>query len=140
MGSDSLQSSFWLMVAIQTIGSVDLPGVGERKMPAPRQYVAIVVTWLVLNLMAGIGAGAQRAATALGWLVVLTGMVAGPFGQQVTSLFQTVATRYSTANGNAISTALSGGTLPTVQPSSQPSVGIAPGAPQVNNSGNILGG
>lgn len=98
MSNDSLQTSFWLMVAVQTIGSVDLPGIGPRKMPAPRQYVAIVVAWLVLNLAAGISAGTERAAAALGWLIVLTGMVAGPFGEQVTSLFGDVAQRYATGS------------------------------------------
>lgn len=98
MTGDSLQTSFWLMIMLQTIGSVDMPGRGARKMPAPRQYVAILVTWLVLQVAAGIGAGAQRAATAVGWLLVLTGAVAGPFGKQVVSLLTTVSQNFGSGS------------------------------------------
>ena len=94
MNRESLQTSFWVMVFVQTIGSVDMPGRGPRKMPAPRQYVAIFVTWLVLQIVASVGAGAERAAAALGWLLVLVGMVAGPFGSTVTQFFHTVATHF----------------------------------------------
>lgn len=95
MNQESLQTSFWIMVLIQTIGSVDMPGKGERKMPSPRQYVAIFITWLVLQFVSGINASAERAAAALGWLLVLAGLVIGPFGQQVTKLFTTVAKGWS---------------------------------------------
>lgn len=94
MTGESLQTSFWLMVLIQTIGSVDLPGRGARKMPAPRSYVAIFVTWLVLFVVAGIGAKAERAAAALGWLLVLVGTVIGPFGQTVVDFLRGVSTQF----------------------------------------------
>jgi len=83
------------MVLVQTIGSVDLPGRGPRKMPAPRQYVAILITWLVLQLISGISAGAERATAAIGWLLVLTGLVVGPFGKQVVNLFTVVSQQFS---------------------------------------------
>lgn len=95
MNADSLQTSFWTMILVQTIGSVDMPGRGPRKMPAPRQYVAILVTWLVLQLIAGIGAGAARATAAIGWLLVLTGLILGPFGRQVINLFTVVSQQFS---------------------------------------------
>jgi len=97
MNEDSLQTSFWVMVLVQTIGSVDMPGRGDRKMPAPRQYVAITVTWLILMLLAGISDGAKRATAAAGWLLVLTGMVVGPFGQRTVSFLQTVAQNFPAA-------------------------------------------
>lgn len=84
------------MILVQTIGSVDMPGRGPRKMPAPRQYVAILVTWLVLQLIAGINASAERATAAIGWLLVLTGLVIGPFGRQVINLFNVVGQKFST--------------------------------------------
>lgn len=95
MNADSLQTSFWTMILVQTIGSVDMPGRGPRKMPAPRQYVAILVTWLVLQLIAGLGAGAARATAAIGWLLVLTGLILGPFGRQVINLFTVVSQQFS---------------------------------------------
>jgi hypothetical protein len=98
MGSDSLQTSFWVMVLIQSIGSVDMPGRGQRKMPSPRQYIAIVVTWTVLFLIAGVGEGARRATASLGWLMVLAGMVIGPFGVRVIGLFNTVATNFGSTS------------------------------------------
>jgi len=94
VNENSLQTSFWVMILVQTIGSVDMPGSGPRKMPAPRQYIAILVTWLVLQLIAGINAGAQRATAALGWLLALAGFVLGPFGKQVVNLFTIIGQRW----------------------------------------------
>lgn len=91
MNEESLQTSFWVMVVVQTIGSVDMPGKGARKMPSPRQYVAIVVTWLVLMFVAGINEQTARATRAIGWALVLTGMVIGPFGKRLVSLFNGIA-------------------------------------------------
>jgi hypothetical protein len=85
----SLQSSFWVMVILQTIGSVDMPGRGPRKMPSPRSYGAIIVTWGVLQLVADMGR--DRIASTIGWVIVLTGMVLGPFGKIVTTLFTSIA-------------------------------------------------
>ena len=34
-----LTASFWVTIILQTIGAVDLPGKGVRKMPSPRNYV-----------------------------------------------------------------------------------------------------
>lgn len=76
-------------------------------MPSPRQYVAIVVTWLVLMFVAGINESTARATKAIGWALVLTGIVIGPFGQRTVSLFNSIATTFgtpptsSTSNPNA---------------------------------------
>lgn len=83
------------MVVVQTIGSVDMPGRGSRKMPSPRQYVAIVATWLVLMLVAGANESAARAARAIAWVIVLAGMVVGPFGTRTVGLFNQIATTFS---------------------------------------------
>jgi hypothetical protein len=115
MTGDSLQTSFWLMVMLQTIGSIDMPGRGARKMPAPRQYVAILTAWLVLQLIAGISAGAERAAAAVGWALVLTGAVAGPFGSRAVNFMSTIATQFApstSATGEAVSTAAALGGTP----------------------------
>lgn len=107
MNEESLQTSFWVMVVVQTIGSVDMPGRGARKMPSPRQYVAIVVTWLVLMFVAGINESTARATKAVGWALVLTGMVIGPFGKRAVSLFNNIGTTFgstsSTTNNAAAS-------------------------------------
>lgn len=91
----SLQASFWIMVLLQTMGSVDMPGKGPRKMPAPRAYMAVIVTWGILQLAADAGYG--RAAKVVGWVLVLTGLVIGPFGGRLSNLFNTVANNYSNA-------------------------------------------
>lgn len=95
--NDSLQTSFWVMVLVQTIGSVDVPGRGARKMPAPRQYVAIVATWVVLQLISKINDSTERAAAAFSWVIVLAGLVVGPFGQRLVSLFQAIAQNFPAA-------------------------------------------
>lgn len=88
----SIQASFWMMVMLQTIGSVDMPGSGARKMPAPRSYMAIIIVWSVLQL--GADAGYDRPASVFGWVVVLAGMVLGPFGTKVVNIFTSVANIY----------------------------------------------
>lgn len=91
--ASSLQASFWVMIILQTMGSVDMPGKGPRKMPAPRAYAAIIVTWGVLQLAADMGGErAGRAAKAMAWVIVLAGMVIGPFGNTVSNLLNSVAT------------------------------------------------
>lgn len=108
------------MVLAQTIGSVDMPGRGARKMPAPRQYVAIVVTWLVLQLIGGISAGAERATAAIGWVLVLTGLVLGPFGQRIVGLFKSVSSNYGVFSASSVGTT---------------STTVTPGSPLVSSSG-----
>lgn len=116
------------MILVQTIGSVDMPGSGPRKMPAPRQYIAILITWLVLQLISGMSASAERATAALGWLLVLSGFVLGPFGKQVVNLFTTISQKFAPnstsgavaqAGANAIGAPLSSvGTLTPFPPAS----------------------
>lgn len=120
MGENALQTSFWVMILVQTIGSIDMPGRGPRKMPAPRQYVAILVSWLVLQLVASIGEQAARAAAAIGWALVLVGLVVGSFGKQVINLFTIISTQFasnSSATGAAVQQAssLSGQPVKNVQ-------------------------
>lgn len=66
-------------------------------MPSPRQYVAIVATWLVLMLIAGASEGAERATRIIGWVLVLAGMVVGPFGVRTIGLFNNIAANFRTA-------------------------------------------
>ena len=84
------------MVALQTIGSVDMPGRGPRKMPSPRAYAAIIVTWGILQLAADAGGeGAGRAAKVTAWTIVLVGMVLGPFGKTFVNFLSNTATALS---------------------------------------------
>jgi hypothetical protein len=89
----SMQASFWLMIVVQTIGAVDMPGKGNRKLPAPRAYVLVVVLWASLGLLAD--SGRAQIASAAGWLVVLTGMVVGPFGGALTGLLSAVSKNFA---------------------------------------------
>lgn len=93
----TLQATLWTTVAIQTIGSVDLPGRGERKLPAPRQYVAIVVLWSILGLAADVSDSLARAAASLSILAVLTSLVVGPAGQRLISFLNGVSALFPTA-------------------------------------------
>jgi len=81
------------MIALQTIGSIDMPGQGTRKLPAPRQYLAAVLAWGGLEILADTGRG--RAAAVTGWVIVLTGAVFGPFGNKAISLIQTVTHQFA---------------------------------------------
>ncbi len=80
-----VQASMWLMVVIQTLNAIDLPGHGPRKMPAPKTYVAIIVLWSTFGLM--IDAGLGKAAKAMAWVVVLVSLVgkALPAGMNILS-------------------------------------------------------
>lgn len=88
-----LQGSFWLMIAIQTITAIDMPGRGRRKLPAPRAYVAAIVTWSILGLIAD--AGGEKAAAAMGWVMVLVGMVLGTMGKTLTDFLNTIADQFA---------------------------------------------
>ena len=85
----SIQAALWTMVIVQTIGSVDLPGRGPRKLPSPRSYVIILVAMGALQLASD--AGYSRAAKTMAWLAVGAAVVLGPFGQKLVSFFNTVA-------------------------------------------------
>lgn len=77
------------MVFLQTLGSVDMPGKGERKMPSPRSYIAIIVLFGTLHLVAD--AGMARGASIAGWAAVLIGLVKGPFGNLLTGFINAIA-------------------------------------------------
>lgn len=95
MNDRSLAASFWTMIFLQTIGSVDMPGSGNRKMPAPHMYVSIVVAWAVLALVGD--AGADKFARRLGWLMVLTGAVLGPFGARAVGFLRSISQNFAVA-------------------------------------------
>jgi hypothetical protein len=89
MNRSSVSVAFWVMVGLQTLGSVDAPGKGNRKMPAPRSYIAIIALFSILGVAAD--AGAERAAGAAAWATVLLGIIKGPFGNQLTHLINAIA-------------------------------------------------
>lgn len=86
-----LESSMWITIFLQTIGSVDLPGTGARKMPSPHAYVSIIVVWTILGFFSG---SWQRAAAGLGWLMVLVSMVLGPFGNRAVGFLNFVGKNF----------------------------------------------
>lgn len=96
-----LSSTFWAMVIVQTVASVDLPGLGDRKLPSPSRYVAIVVLWGILNLIADAGPSYARFASRLSVLVALTGAVAGPFGSRAVGLLQWLGHTFTLAPATA---------------------------------------
>lgn len=99
---NSLGTSFWVMVLLQTFGAVDMPGSGNRKMPAPRHYVPTIITWSVLGVVADVWQ--ERAAAAAGWVMVLAAMVVGPFGTKAVSFLTSVAQQFGTAATSVVST------------------------------------
>lgn len=110
MDSASISGAFWLMVALQTMGSLDMPGKGPRKMPAPRSYVAIIVLFSTLHLIAD--AGMQRAAAVMAWGTVLVGLVLGPFGAKLSNFFNVVADKFAIAPPTGQAVADASGNLP----------------------------
>jgi hypothetical protein len=101
MNQDSLDTSFWTMILLQTIGSVDpmpgttsskIPGAKTRKMPSPRSFVTTIVAWSVLQLAAN--AGYEDGAAKFGWLMVLANLVLGPGGKRIAKLFQSIVKIY----------------------------------------------
>jgi len=93
--SRTIHSTFWAMVTIQTIASTDIFTKGPRKMPAPKQYVAIGVLWAILHLFEG--TRYARLAASLSVLVLLTGIVLGPFGGVLLGFLSYVGSRFSLA-------------------------------------------
>ena len=89
MGRASVSVAFGVMVFLQTLGSVDMPGKGERKMPSPRSYISTIALFSVLGVVAD--AGAERAASVAAWVTVLLGMLKGPFGNALTDLINAIA-------------------------------------------------
>lgn len=85
-----------------------MPGSGPRKMPSPRSYLSVLVVWAVLELFADTGGGRERGASIAGWIIVLTGMVVGPFGAKVTNLFSGIV-NLSGASSSQTSTTPQGG-------------------------------
>lgn len=83
------------MIIIQTIGSIDLPGKGARKLPAPKQYLAIVVLWSILGLIADFGQ--KKFASRFAMVLVLTGAVMGPFGRRAVGLIQRTTELFNVA-------------------------------------------
>lgn len=93
MSDSSINASFWVMILLQTFGSFDpIAGSGPRKMPSPAAYVPVVVTWGVLQLVADMGF--KRGASKFGWLMVLAGVVIGPFGKKLIGFINWIATIY----------------------------------------------
>ena len=98
MGSKKvLHTTFWAMVVLNTIGSIDPPGSGGRKMPAPRVYVAAVVLWSILGLVAEAGSNQARLAARLSYLVLATGALIGPFGKKLLGFLEGIATNFAVA-------------------------------------------
>ena len=91
----TLSATFWGMVLVQAVGSTDIFTPGPRKLPAPKQFVAIGVLWSLLHMAEG--TRLERPAAQLSVLVLLTAMVLGPFGPQFLAFLGYVSQRFSLA-------------------------------------------
>lgn len=91
----TISATGWAMALVQTIGSTDIFSPGPRKMPAPKQFVAIAVLWSILHMASE--TRFARAAAHLSILVLLTAMVLGPFGPQLIAFLGFVGQRFSLA-------------------------------------------
>lgn len=81
------------MIAIRTMGALDMPGHGPRKLPAPRVYVAVIVLWSIFGLI--YDAGQARIANVMAWITVLTAMVLGPFGPTAVQFLSYISSNFS---------------------------------------------
>jgi hypothetical protein len=91
----TLSSTFWAMLLVQAVGSTDIFTPGPRKLPAPKQFVAIGVLWSIFHMAEG--TRLARPAAALSLLVLVTAMVLGPFGPQFLTFLGYVSQRFSLA-------------------------------------------
>jgi hypothetical protein len=92
-----VETSMWVMILAQTVGAVDLPGYGDRKLPSPSQYVAIIALWSLLGVGTSIGGAVSRLSARLAILVTIAAMVLGPFGKRLTGLLTNIGKLYATA-------------------------------------------
>ncbi len=99
--NNSLQTSQWVMFFLQTISAIDLPGNGPRKLPAPKAYVAIIAVWSGLDILAD--TGRARAASIVGWVLVLTSLVVGPNGTVAVAFLRDIAKLYPITNSSKAS-------------------------------------
>ena len=82
----------WLaMLVVQTIGSVDT----KRKLPAPKQYVAVSVLWCIFFFMAD--TGLAKVAARLSLLVLLTAALVGPFGKRFIDFLNLITKNFAVA-------------------------------------------
>jgi hypothetical protein len=98
------------MVIVQTIGSTDIFTAGPRKLPAPKQFVAIGVLWSIFHLFEG--SKYERTVSALSVLVLLSAIVLGPFGGVALGFLSYVSSRFSLAPAGS-----GGGGSPSLSPS-----------------------
>lgn len=118
----SIGAAMWIMVIIQTMTAVDLPGRGARKLPAPRAYVPIIVGFGIVQLIADMGF--TRAAKALAWITVVSATVLGPFGKMLVSFLDSVAALAAPAPAPA-ATAPASASTPAAAPAPTPASGLA---------------
>lgn len=105
----TISATFWAMVVVQTIGSTDIFTAGPRKLPAPKQFVAIGVLWSIFHLFEG--TRLERTAAGLSALVLLSAMVLGPFGGVALGFLSYVSSRFSLAPAST-----AGGGAPSLTP------------------------
>lgn len=91
----TLSATFWTMIVVQTLGSTDIFTAGPRKLPAPKQFVAIGVLWGIFHLFEG--SKYERVFASLSILVVLSAAVLGPFGGVALGFLSYVSSRFSLA-------------------------------------------
>ena len=120
--SRTLAATFWAMMLVQTIGSTDIFTKGPRKMPAPKQFVAIGTLWAILHHFEG--TRWERPAAALSVLVLVAGVVLGPFGGTMLAFLAYVSDRFSLApaspagGGDAVSPSVPSPAGPVLRPRS----------------------
>jgi hypothetical protein len=108
----------WLMIIIQILNGIDLPGHGPRKLPAPKMFVAVIVLWSIFGLL--VDAGQARAAKIMAWAAVLVALLgpplaagvvpganatgASPAGTTLLNLLKTISKNFGTTpTGTAVS-------------------------------------
>lgn len=109
----TIETTLWVAMILQTLGAVDMPGSGPRKLPAPRAYAAILIVWTVLGMVADSSPRMARPARTAAWVMVLATLVLGPAGQRLVSFLQDVATIYAPTPTTGTGAGTSGGVTTT---------------------------
>lgn len=115
----TLAASLSTALAIETVGSLSPFSDEDSTLPSPRTYLATFVVWWTLALVASFGPASTRAASALGWLVVLVRLVTPPFGPKVIRTIDGFRRYFSESQAGA--------------PAPPPNPGVASAGPPIRN-------
>jgi hypothetical protein len=99
--SQTLETTLWIQMLLQTIGAVDMPGAGPRKLPSPAAYASSIAVWTILGFAADSGPSGARAARSFAWVLILANLALGTAGKALVRLLNDIGSIYRPATSTA---------------------------------------